>query len=90
MWPLLSYVTTDIETCEEGWTKFQGNCYLHFPDRTVWEEAEQHCRSLGAHLVSITNPEEQVFVNCEWCQQTTQYVDMWTYLHYYERAISFL
>ncbi|KAM9493378.1 aggrecan core protein isoform 2-T2 [Clarias gariepinus] len=53
----------DIETCEEGWTKFQGNCYLHFPDRTVWEEAEQHCRSLGAHLVSITNPEEQVFVN---------------------------
>ncbi|MCJ8747334.1 hypothetical protein PDJAM_G00152350 [Pangasius djambal] len=53
----------DIETCEEGWTKFQGNCYLHFSERTVWEEAEQHCRSLGAHMVSITNQEEQVFVN---------------------------
>ncbi|XP_046696729.1 aggrecan core protein isoform X2 [Silurus meridionalis] len=53
----------DTETCEEGWTKFQGNCYLHFSERTMWEEAEQHCRSLGAHLVSITNPEEQAFVN---------------------------
>ncbi|XP_017313907.2 aggrecan core protein isoform X2 [Ictalurus punctatus] len=53
----------DIDTCEEGWTKFQGNCYLHFSERTVWEEAELQCRSLGAHLVSITNQEEQVFVN---------------------------
>ncbi|TSK19999.1 Aggrecan core protein [Bagarius yarrelli] len=52
-----------VETCEEGWTKFQGNCYLHFSERTMWEEAEQHCRRLGAHLVSITNPEEQEFVN---------------------------
>ncbi|XP_060767920.1 aggrecan core protein isoform X2 [Neoarius graeffei] len=53
----------DTETCKEGWTKFQGNCYLHFSERTVWEEAEQNCRNLGAHLVSITNPEEQAFVN---------------------------
>uniref|UniRef100_A0A3Q3WUE4 C-type lectin domain-containing protein n=1 Tax=Mola mola TaxID=94237 RepID=A0A3Q3WUE4_MOLML len=30
-------------SCEEGWTKFQGNCYLHFPDRETWLEAEQRC-----------------------------------------------
>ncbi|XP_062845315.1 aggrecan core protein [Trichomycterus rosablanca] len=53
----------DVETCEEGWVKFQGHCYLHFPTRETWEDAEQHCRSLNAHLVSITNREEQAFVN---------------------------
>ncbi|KAK1802246.1 hypothetical protein P4O66_021905, partial [Electrophorus voltai] len=59
----LSCVTADVERCAEGWTKFQGHCYLHFSDRKAWEEAEQHCRRLGAHLVSITNREEQAFVN---------------------------
>lgn len=56
---------TDEQDCEEGWTKFQGNCYLHFPERETWLDAEQRCRDLSAHLVSIITPEEQHFVNCE-------------------------
>ncbi|KAM7424673.1 hypothetical protein PAMA_000837 [Pampus argenteus] len=53
----------DEQQCEEGWTKFQGNCYLHFSEREVWLDAEQRCRDLNAHLVSIITPEEQHFVN---------------------------
>ncbi|KAF1393233.1 hypothetical protein PFLUV_G00036410 [Perca fluviatilis] len=53
----------DEQQCEDGWTKFQGNCYLHFSDREVWLDAEQRCRDLNAHLVSIITPEEQDFVN---------------------------
>uniref|UniRef100_A0A8C8F1F1 Aggrecan core protein n=1 Tax=Oncorhynchus tshawytscha TaxID=74940 RepID=A0A8C8F1F1_ONCTS len=53
----------DEQDCEEGWTKFQGNCYLHFPERETWLQAEQRCRDLSAHLVSIITPEEQHFVN---------------------------
>ncbi|CAF91578.1 unnamed protein product, partial [Tetraodon nigroviridis] len=53
----------DEQQCEEGWTKFQGNCYLHFSDRETWLEAEQRCRDLNAHLASIITPEEQEFVN---------------------------
>ncbi|XP_077419531.1 aggrecan core protein-like [Vanacampus margaritifer] len=53
----------DEQQCEKGWTKFQGNCYLHFSDRETWLDAEQRCRNLNAHLVSIITPEEQHFVN---------------------------
>uniref|UniRef100_A0A3B5BAF0 C-type lectin domain-containing protein n=1 Tax=Stegastes partitus TaxID=144197 RepID=A0A3B5BAF0_9TELE len=49
--------------CEDGWTQFQGSCYLHFSDRETWLDAEQRCRDLKAHLVSIETPEEQDFVN---------------------------
>lgn len=55
----------DEQQCEDGWTKFQGSCYLHFIDREVWVDAENRCRDLSAHLVSIVTPEEQDFVNCE-------------------------
>ncbi|XP_029354215.1 aggrecan core protein-like isoform X2 [Echeneis naucrates] len=53
----------DEQQCEDGWTKFQGNCYLHFSDRETWLDAEGRCRDLSAHLVSIITPEEQDFVN---------------------------
>ncbi|XP_051998177.1 aggrecan core protein-like isoform X2 [Xyrauchen texanus] len=53
----------DVHSCETGWTKFQGNCYLHMSERLTWVDAEQHCRDLNAHLVSITTPEEQSFFN---------------------------
>ncbi|NWX44095.1 PGCA protein, partial [Steatornis caripensis] len=53
----------DLENCEEGWTKFQGNCYRHFEDRETWMDAETRCRQHQAHLSSIITPEEQEFVN---------------------------
>ncbi|XP_054433553.1 aggrecan core protein isoform X2 [Pteronotus mesoamericanus] len=53
----------DQELCEEGWTKFQGHCYRHFPDRESWVDAESRCREQQSHLSSIVTPEEQEFVN---------------------------
>ncbi|KAM7048241.1 aggrecan core protein isoform 1-T1 [Molossus nigricans] len=53
----------DQELCEEGWTKFQGHCYRHFPDRESWVDAESRCRKQQSHLSSIVTPEEQEFVN---------------------------
>lgn len=54
---------TDLERCEPGWDKFHGFCYRHFSQRLSWEVAEQHCRMMGAHLVSIMTPEEQSYIN---------------------------
>ncbi|XP_042362562.1 brevican core protein-like [Plectropomus leopardus] len=57
------FCQTDLERCEPGWDKFHGFCYRHFSQRLSWEVAEQHCRMLGAHLVSIITPEEQDYIN---------------------------
>ncbi|XP_044028616.1 brevican core protein-like [Siniperca chuatsi] len=57
------FCQTDVEQCEPGWDKFHGFCYRHFGQRLSWEVAEQHCRMLGAHLVSIMTPEEQSYIN---------------------------
>nr|XP_033492194.1 brevican core protein-like isoform X1 [Epinephelus lanceolatus] len=57
------FCQTDLERCEPGWDKFQGFCYRHFSQRLSWEVAEQHCRMMGAHLVSILTPEEQNYIN---------------------------
>ncbi|XP_038643021.1 brevican core protein-like [Scyliorhinus canicula] len=53
----------DVVTCEVGWQKFLGSCYRHYRSRRTWESAEEQCRSVGGHLTSIMNPEEQSFVN---------------------------
>ncbi|XP_076611386.1 brevican core protein-like isoform X1 [Chaetodon auriga] len=58
-----NFCQTDVEQCEPGWDKFHGFCYRHFGQRLSWEVAEQHCRMLGAHLVSIMTPEEQSYIN---------------------------
>ncbi|XP_074543386.1 brevican core protein-like [Halichoeres trimaculatus] len=58
-----NFCQTDLEQCEPGWDKFHGFCYRHFGQRLSWEVAEQHCRMLGAHLVSIMTPEEQSYIN---------------------------
>uniref|UniRef100_A0A3B5L783 C-type lectin domain-containing protein n=1 Tax=Xiphophorus couchianus TaxID=32473 RepID=A0A3B5L783_9TELE len=61
----LCFAAAEEQRCEDGWTKFQGNCYLPVSDRAEWLEAEQRCRHLNAHLVSIITPEEQQFVSGE-------------------------
>ncbi|XP_027946068.1 brevican core protein isoform X1 [Eumetopias jubatus] len=52
-----------VRFCSPGWDVFQGACYKHFSTRSSWEEAETQCRIHGAHLASISTPEEQDFIN---------------------------
>ncbi|XP_069846301.1 brevican core protein isoform X3 [Dipodomys merriami] len=52
-----------LHFCSPGWDAFQGSCYKHFSTRRSWEEAETQCRMYGAHLASISTPEEQNFIN---------------------------
>ncbi len=59
---------TEIETVagEEdalaGAIEFNGRLYRRFDEYKTWSEAKAFCESLGGHLVTITDPQEQLFV----------------------------
>ncbi|XP_054938267.1 brevican core protein-like [Physeter macrocephalus] len=59
----LPFCVLGLRFCSPGWDAFQGACYKHFSTRRSWEEAENKCRMYGAHLASISTPEEQDFIN---------------------------
>ncbi|XP_061531459.1 brevican core protein [Phycodurus eques] len=58
-----AFCQSDVEVCEAGWEKFQSFCYHQVTTRQSWEGAEQHCRTIGGHLMSIMTPEEQDHIN---------------------------
>ncbi|TSK28088.1 Aggrecan core protein [Bagarius yarrelli] len=58
-------ITGATHGCAEGWVEFEGSCYIQFNDRKNWTSAEQHCRDLNSHLLSITSKQEEAFVNIE-------------------------
>ena len=54
--------------CQNGWTLFQGMCYIAGNDTSydylTWQEAEKKCQRIGnnGHLVSIHSQSEQDFL----------------------------
>ena len=52
--------------CGADWTLKEFNygtlCYRAFNDALAWPDAEQYCKSVGGHLVSIHSKEENDFV----------------------------
>ncbi|XP_029976704.1 ladderlectin-like [Salarias fasciatus] len=48
--------------CPLFWFSFNGRCYRYVATHQTWIDAERHCVSLGANLVSIHSREEQNFV----------------------------
>lgn len=49
--------------CSMFWYSFNGRCYKYVAARMTWADAELHCVSEGANLVSIHSIDEHNFVN---------------------------
>ena len=45
--------------------KFNGNCYKWVDQAKSWDDAENDCQQMGAHLASIIDPIEQAYVFTE-------------------------
>uniref|UniRef100_A0A3B4ZHN7 C-type lectin domain-containing protein n=1 Tax=Stegastes partitus TaxID=144197 RepID=A0A3B4ZHN7_9TELE len=50
-------------TCPMFWYSYNGRCYKYVASRLTWADAELHCLSEGANLVSIHSLQEHNFVN---------------------------
>ncbi|XP_036001840.1 lactose-binding lectin l-2-like [Fundulus heteroclitus] len=48
--------------CPMFWYNFDGRCYKYVATDMTWADAEQHCLSQGANLVSIHSLDEENFV----------------------------
>uniref|UniRef100_A0A3P9N603 C-type lectin domain-containing protein n=1 Tax=Poecilia reticulata TaxID=8081 RepID=A0A3P9N603_POERE len=48
--------------CPPFWFIFNGRCYKYVATLMTWADAEQHCVTQGANLVSIHSVEEDNFV----------------------------
>jgi Lectin C-type domain len=48
--------------CPSGWKEFEGHCYSPQEGAARWTDAENECRKLGAHLISIHSEAEDDFV----------------------------
>ncbi|XP_022074993.1 lactose-binding lectin l-2-like [Acanthochromis polyacanthus] len=48
--------------CSMFWSRFNGRFYKYIATRMTWADAELHCVSEGANLVSIHSTDEQNFV----------------------------
>ena len=64
----LSAITTmisflHIHSCEKGWTKFDGHCYLIVKESKTWDGALASCREKNSYLIEITTDKEMEFVS---------------------------
>lgn len=55
----------EVKKAHEFATEFNGHYYYVFSKGLSWDEAKKKCESTGGHLVVITSPEEQSFIQDE-------------------------
>ncbi|KAL6491084.1 hypothetical protein MHYP_G00014310 [Metynnis hypsauchen] len=48
--------------CPFGWVRYEGRCFVYFPQVLDWVSAEAKCLTQGAHLVSIHSEKEYKLV----------------------------
>lgn len=62
--------------CPKNWKSFGSHCYFYPPEARSWNESEERCSSLEAHLVVVTSKEEQHFIIQNMNSNTAYYVGL--------------
>lgn len=49
--------------CPSGWLWDRDSCYTHLKPIMMWQESQNQCEMMGAHLLVIEDWEQQLFIN---------------------------
>lgn len=49
-------------TIPEEASTYNGHSYMVYPESMTWQEAKEYCEKLGGHLVTISDADEQKFI----------------------------
>ena len=52
-------------TCDDGWQRFNGHCYMFVNQRNTWDHALSYCEARSSYLLEITSDKEYEFVETE-------------------------
>lgn len=63
-------------TIPEEANAYNGHSYMVYPESMTWQEAKEYCGKLGGHLVTISDADEQKFVE-ELAENCTDKVSYW-------------
>eukprot|EP00063_Salmo_salar_P083259 XP_014058094.1 PREDICTED: CD209 antigen-like protein C isoform X2 [Salmo salar] len=59
---LVRNLTSERNSCPDGWRKFDCSCYFLSIESKTWEESRQDCLNRGGNLVIIQSREEQDYI----------------------------
>lgn len=68
--------TEPISTIPEYASIYNGHSYMVCPESMTWKEAKEYCENLGGHLVTISDADEQKFVE-DLAKKCTDKVSYW-------------
>ncbi|XP_041841847.1 type-2 ice-structuring protein-like [Melanotaenia boesemani] len=63
--------------CSSGWTLYDWRCFQFVPRSLTWSAAEENCKSMNAHLVSVRSAEEYHHIQKMIADQTHDYPTTW-------------
>ena len=61
-----------VQSCEPGWEESGDHCYFWSSESKNWDEAEEFCKTKGAHLASVTSNATNDYIEAELKQRARQ------------------
>ena len=68
---------TRPDTCDDGWQRFNGHCYLFVDQWKTWDDALSYCEARSSYLLEITSDTEYEFVGTELVRLLRKYGFYW-------------